>query len=165
MRPTPSAPSVSITALLTSPEVFPLLLPPLPHVCIHDYAHAFVLDDHSEQPSAGTRHKHPQLHLLPPEGICACAYDSQRTGNGRLIASAPRTHGPSSGGPRAFHMSEERTLLRIVAPVRMLQLETHYSHLPLSLAYASELFSEPLNLGKSITLLYWRAKFHVQNTL
>jgi len=58
----------------------------------------------------------PKVQLLAADGNCECAYDVRPTGPGRLSAPAPRTHGPSSGGQRHFHMSERRQLLRILAP-------------------------------------------------
>ena len=126
MAPTASsAPSCSITALLASPDVFPLILPPRISPPPSLDAHAWLLDDDTEydlpsSSAAATTPTPPLLHLLPPDGDCACAYDTMPTNvPGRLVAPAPQTHGPRSGGPRAFHMSEERTLLRIVAPVRM----------------------------------------------
>ena len=107
-------------------------------------AHAWFLDDetiatsHHETTAASHRHSSlstqmPLIHLLPPDGTCACAYDSMPAAiPGRLVARAPRTHGPSSGGPRAFHMSEERALLRIVAPVHTCHhrgFESHMCHI------------------------------------
>ena len=56
------------------------------------------------------------VRLMPADGKCECAYDVRRDANGRLSAPAPSNHGPSSGGPRAFHLSDQRRLLRIVAP-------------------------------------------------
>ena len=56
------------------------------------------------------------VRLLATEGRCECAYNVRHVDNGRLEAPAPRSHGPSSAGPRSFKLAEERMLLRVVAP-------------------------------------------------
>ena len=101
----------SISALLASTDVFPLLAarPPLP---ISTNAFGVLMQ---EEDGAASCKGQRVLQLLPTTGRCECAYDVRPAAEGRLTAPAPASHGPSSGGQRHFHLSAERTLLRIVA--------------------------------------------------